>query len=81
MGLGLFYQLLTSPKLPLIIFVRLNLINHLVGFISYQICLNLKRHASWSTTGQKVQTTIQLVRGLNSQLSQVTRPSRQPALF
>ena len=35
MGLGLFGQLLTSPKLPLIIFntVRMNLINHLVGFI------------------------------------------------
>ena len=41
----------------------------------------LNSHASWSTTGQKSRLAIQLARGLNSQLSQVARSSRQPALF
>ena len=37
----------------------------------------LKCHASQSTTGQKVQTG----HSVSSRLSQVARPSRQPALF
>ena len=41
----------------------------------------LNSHASWSTTGQKSSLAIQLARGLNSRLSQVARPSRQPVLF
>ena len=41
----------------------------------------LNSHVSWSTTGQKSSLAIQLARGLNSRLSQVARPSHQPALF
>ena len=41
----------------------------------------LKCHASWSTTRQKVQTSHSISSRLNLQLSQVTRPNRQPALF
>ena len=41
----------------------------------------LNSHATWSTTGQKSRLAIKLARDLNSQLSQVARSSRQPALF
>ena len=41
----------------------------------------MNSHASWSTTGQKSSLAILFACGLNSQLSQVTRPSCQPTLF
>ena len=41
----------------------------------------LKSHASWSTTGQKVQFGNSVCSRLELRLSQVVRPSRQSALF
>ena len=42
-----------------------------------QACQKLQRHASWSTTGQIVQTGC----SITSRLSQATSPSHQPTLF
>ena len=41
----------------------------------------LNSHTSWSTIGQKSRLAIQLARGLNLRLSQVTRLNRQLTLF